>query len=135
VVRRSRWRFSQGTGLERAAAARPSLEVRPPRGRLPDISEDTVTTPEPPGRTLRRSAVRASPAVYFTDYGLSLLGKGIASVVMPLLVLDRTGDVLAAVLATVATATSAAAGVEAEASAAPGRRPRPRRPPGAGPFA
>ncbi|WP_433559311.1 MFS transporter [Pseudonocardia xinjiangensis] len=68
-----------------------------------------MTTPESPGR-----ALRASPAVYFTAYGLSLLGKGIASVVMPLLVLDRTGDVLAAgVLATVATAASAATGVVA----------------------
>jgi MFS family permease len=66
-----------------------------------------VTTPAPRGR-----ALRASPAVYFTSYGLSLLGPGIASVVLPLLVLDRTGDVLAAgVLASVATAASAATGV------------------------
>ncbi len=68
-----------------------------------------MTPPEPPGR-----ALRASPAVYFTSYGLSLLGAGISSVVLPLLVLDRTGDVLAAgVLATVATAASAATGIVA----------------------
>jgi MFS family permease len=68
-----------------------------------------VTTPEPGGR-----ALRASPAVYFTAYGLSLLGAGISSVVLPLLVLDRTGDILAAgVLATVATAASAATGIVA----------------------
>lgn len=68
-----------------------------------------MTTPEPPGR-----ALRAGPAVYFTSYGLSLLGKGIASVVLPLLVLGRTGDILAAgVLATVATAASAATGIVA----------------------
>ena len=68
-----------------------------------------MTTPEPPGR-----ALRASPAVYFTSYGLSLLGTGISSVVLPLLVLDRTGDILAAgVLATVATAASATTGIVA----------------------
>ncbi len=68
-----------------------------------------MTTPAPRGR-----ALRASPAVYFTSYGLSLLGTGIASVVLPLLVLDRTGDILAAgVLATVATAASATTGVVA----------------------
>jgi len=68
-----------------------------------------VTTSEPRGR-----ALRASPAVYFTSYGLSLLGSGIAAVVLPLLVLDRTGDILAAgVLATAATAASAATGVGA----------------------
>lgn len=56
--------------------------------------------------------MRHSAAVYFASYGLSLLGKGIASVVLPLLVLDRTGDVLAAgVLATVTTAASAATGL------------------------
>lgn len=66
-----------------------------------------MSTPAPPGRPLR-----ASPAVYFTSYGLSLLGAGISSVVLPLLVLDRTGDILAAgVLATVATAASATTGV------------------------
>lgn len=43
-----------------------------------------------------RRAVRRSPALWFASYGLSLLGGGIAAVVMPLLVLDRTGDVLAA---------------------------------------
>lgn len=68
-----------------------------------------MTTPAPRGR-----ALRTSPAVYFTSYGLSLLGPGIASVVLPLLVLDRTGDVLAAgVLATAATAASATTGVVA----------------------
>jgi MFS family permease len=68
-----------------------------------------VTTPAPRGR-----ALRSSPAVYFTSYGLSLLGPGIASVVLPLLVLDRTGDILAAgVLATAATAASATTGVVA----------------------
>ncbi|WP_223838864.1 MFS transporter [Nocardiopsis deserti] len=56
--------------------------------------------------------MRRSATVYFASYGLSLLGKGIASVVMPLLVLDRTGDVLAAgVLATATTAASALAGL------------------------
>jgi MFS family permease len=55
---------------------------------------------------------RLSPSVWFASYGLSLLGKGVASVVLPLLVLDRTGDVLAAgVLATVSTAASAATGI------------------------
>lgn len=68
-----------------------------------------MTTPEPPGR-----ALRGSPAIYFTSYGLSLLGMGMSSVVLPLLVLDRTGDILAAgVLATVATAASALTGVVA----------------------
>ncbi len=56
--------------------------------------------------------MRRSATVYFASYGLSLLGKGIASVVMPLLVLDRTGDVLAAgVLATASTAASALTGL------------------------
>ena len=56
--------------------------------------------------------MRRSATVYFASYGLSLLGKGIASVVMPLLVLERTGDVLAAgVLATATTAASALAGL------------------------
>ncbi|WP_433781288.1 MFS transporter [Actinomycetospora sp. CA-101289] len=53
-----------------------------------------------------------SATVYLGSYGLSLLGAGTASVLMPLLVLDRTGDVLAAgLLATVSTATSAGVGV------------------------
>ena len=34
--------------------------------------------------------MRRSPAVWFASYGLSLLGAGIARVVMPLLVLERT---------------------------------------------
>ena len=56
--------------------------------------------------------MRRSPAVWFASYGMSLLGAGIASVVMPLLVLERTGDVLAAgVLATVTTAAAAATGL------------------------
>lgn len=55
---------------------------------------------------------RGSAPLYFASYGLSLLGAGISSVVMPLLVLARTGDVLAAgVLATTTTAASAAAGL------------------------
>ena len=50
--------------------------------------------------------------LYLASYGLSLLGAGMASVLMPLLVLDRTGDVLAAgVLATVATGTAALVGI------------------------
>ncbi|MGC7098388.1 MFS transporter [Amycolatopsis lurida] len=56
--------------------------------------------------------MRGSPVLYLASYGFSLLGKAIAAVIMPLLVLDRTGDVLAAgVLATVATATSAGVGI------------------------
>jgi MFS family permease len=59
-----------------------------------------------------QTVMRRSATVYFASYGLSLLGKGIASVVMPLLVLERTGDVLAAgVLATATTAASALAGL------------------------
>ena len=55
---------------------------------------------------------RSGHALYLASYGLSLLGAGVASVLMPLLVLARTGDVLAAgVLATVSTTTSAAVGV------------------------
>lgn len=56
--------------------------------------------------------VRRSPGLYLGSYGLSLLGAGIASAVMPLLVLERTGDVLAAgVLAAVSTAVSAVTGL------------------------
>ncbi|MBW0104088.1 MFS transporter [Pseudonocardia sp. KRD291] len=56
--------------------------------------------------------MRRSAAIWFASYGLSLLGKGIAAAVLPLLVLDRTGDVLAAgLLATVTTAASAATGL------------------------
>ncbi|WP_243794594.1 MFS transporter [Saccharopolyspora gloriosae] len=56
--------------------------------------------------------MRQSPAIYFASYGSSLLGQGIASAVLPLLVLDRTGDVLAAgLLATVSTASSAGIGL------------------------
>ncbi|MBR8741209.1 MFS transporter [Nocardiopsis sp. MG754419] len=55
--------------------------------------------------------MRRSPTIYFTSYGLSLLGGGVSSVVMPLLVLDRTGDVLAAgLMATVGTAVAAVTG-------------------------
>lgn len=56
--------------------------------------------------------MRRSASLWFTSYGLSLLGAGIAAAVLPLLVLDRTGDVFAAgLLAAVSTATSAVAGV------------------------
>jgi len=56
--------------------------------------------------------VRRNSVIYLSSYGLSLLGKGIAAAVLPLLVLDRTGDVLAAgILATVTTATSAVVGL------------------------
>lgn len=55
---------------------------------------------------------RSGPALYLASYGLSLLGAGVASVLMPLIVLERTGDVLAAgLLATVGTGTSAVVGV------------------------
>lgn len=55
---------------------------------------------------------RASSTIFFVSYGLSLLGQGIASVVLPLIVLARTGDVLAAgVLATATTTASAIAGL------------------------
>lgn len=67
----------------------------------------TPSRPDPPGRP-----VRHSPAVYFASYGLSLLGAGVSSVVLPLIVLERTGDILAAgILATVGTAASAATGL------------------------
>lgn len=50
--------------------------------------------------------------VYLGSYSLSLLGNGIASVLFPLLVLAKTGDVLAAgVLASVTAAVSAVVGV------------------------
>lgn len=56
--------------------------------------------------------MRRNASVWFTSYGLSLLGKGIAAAVLPLLVLDRTGDILAAgLLATVSTAVSAVVGL------------------------
>ncbi|PVY97268.1 putative MFS family arabinose efflux permease [Actinomycetospora cinnamomea] len=56
--------------------------------------------------------VRSGPALYLASYGLSLLGKGVAGVLVPLLVLERTGDVFAAgLLATVSTATAAAVGI------------------------
>lgn len=55
---------------------------------------------------------RSGPGLYLGSYGLSLLGAGVASVLMPLLVLERTGDLMAAgLLATVATGTAAVAGV------------------------
>lgn len=55
---------------------------------------------------------RRSTTTYFLSYGLSLLGQGIASVVLPLIVLARTGDVLAAgVLATATTTAAALAGL------------------------
>ena len=50
--------------------------------------------------------------VYLGSYSLSLLGNGIASVLFPLLVLARTGDILAAgILASVTAAVAAAVGV------------------------
>ncbi|MFL1426838.1 MULTISPECIES: MFS transporter [unclassified Nocardiopsis] len=56
--------------------------------------------------------MRRSPTIYFSSYALSLLGSGIASVVIPLLVLDRTGDVLAAgIMATAGMAVSALTGL------------------------
>ncbi|MEQ3554818.1 MFS transporter [Pseudonocardia nematodicida] len=56
--------------------------------------------------------VRSSPALWFVSYGFTLLGAGIGAAVLPLLVLERTGDVLAAgVLASVTTAASAATGL------------------------
>ncbi|MDN5749745.1 MAG: MFS transporter [Pseudonocardia sp.] len=56
--------------------------------------------------------MRTSPALWLLSYGLSLLGAGIGAAVLPLLVLQRTGDVLAAgILVTVTTAVSAAAGL------------------------
>ncbi|MFP5071106.1 MFS transporter [Pseudonocardia nantongensis] len=62
--------------------------------------------------TTERHAVRRSPAVWFASYGLSLLGKGIVTAVLPLLVLERTGDVLAAgLLASVTTTASAVTGL------------------------
>jgi MFS family permease len=55
---------------------------------------------------------RSSTTIFFASYGLSLLGQGIASVVLPLIVLARTGDVLAAgVLATATTTAAAVAGL------------------------
>lgn len=55
-------------------------------------------------------------AIYLTSYTLSLLGNGIASVLFPLLVLARTGDVLAAgLLASIMTAVGAVLGVFAGA--------------------
>lgn len=45
---------------------------------------------------MRSRPTRSGTGPYFVAYGLSLLGNGIASVVMPLLVLERTGDVLTA---------------------------------------
>ncbi|MEU9886486.1 MFS transporter [Sphaerisporangium sp. NPDC051011] len=50
--------------------------------------------------------------VYLGSYSLSLLGNGIASVLFPLLVLAKTGDILAAgVLASVTAAVAAVVGV------------------------
>ncbi|MBP2367539.1 MFS transporter [Pseudonocardia parietis] len=61
---------------------------------------------------MTRTPLRASPVLWFVSYGLSLLGSGIAAAVLPLLVLARTGDVLAAgLLATVSAAASVATGL------------------------
>ncbi|GAA3656153.1 MFS transporter [Microbacterium marinilacus] len=50
--------------------------------------------------------------VYLGSYSLSLLGNGVASVLFPLLVLAKTGDILAAgVLASVTAAVAAVVGV------------------------
>lgn len=50
--------------------------------------------------------------VYLGSYSLSLLGNGIVSVLFPLLVLAKTGDILAAgILASVTTAVAAVVGV------------------------
>lgn len=50
--------------------------------------------------------------VYLGSYSLSLLGNGIASVLFPLLVLAKTGDILAAgILASVTAAVAAVTGV------------------------
>lgn len=50
--------------------------------------------------------------VYLSSYSLSLLGNGISSVIFPLLVLARTGDVLAAgIVAGVTAAVAAVAGL------------------------
>ncbi|MDD7942197.1 MFS transporter [Actinomycetospora lutea] len=55
---------------------------------------------------------RRGTTTFFVSYGLSLLGQGIASVVLPLIVLARTRDVLAAgVLATATTTAAAVAGL------------------------
>jgi hypothetical protein len=52
-----------------------------------------------------------SIVVYLGSYSLSLLGNGIATVLFPLLVLARTGDVLAAgVVASVTAAVAAVVG-------------------------
>lgn len=56
--------------------------------------------------------MRMNIRIYFTSYSASLLGNSIATVVLPLVVLARTGDVLAAgVVASVTAASSAIAGV------------------------
>lgn len=58
------------------------------------------------------AALRRSPVLWLGSYGLSLLGGGIMAAVLPLLVLVRTGDVLAAgVLATVTMTASALTGL------------------------
>jgi MFS family permease len=55
--------------------------------------------------------MRRDTWVYLSAYSLSLLGNGIATVLFPLLVLARTGDVLAAgVVASVTAAVAAMAG-------------------------
>lgn len=56
--------------------------------------------------------MRRSTWAYFGSYSLSLLGNGIASIVLPLLVLARTGDVLAAgIMASVTAGVSAIIGL------------------------
>ena len=56
--------------------------------------------------------MKRSTWAYLGSYSLSLLGNGIASVLFPLLVLAKTGDILAAgILASVTTAVAAVVGV------------------------
>ncbi|MDN6552911.1 MAG: MFS transporter [Corynebacterium flavescens] len=56
--------------------------------------------------------MKRNTIVYFMAYGLSLLGNGVASVLFPLLVLAKTGDILAAgVIASATAAVSAVVGV------------------------
>lgn len=77
-----------------------------------DIDEGGLGTGTERPTPSTRTPLRASPVLWFVSYGLSVLGSGIAAAVLPLLVLQRTGDVLAAgLLATVTTAASAATGL------------------------
>lgn len=56
--------------------------------------------------------MKRNTIVYFMAYSLSLLGNGVASVLFPLLILAKTGDILAAgVIASATAAVSAVVGV------------------------